>query len=186
MHSVSLMMETAARLLAALTPAQRAKATFPLDAEERMNWHYVPQERKGVPLRELSPYQKHLASALLSAGLSQTGYIKGVTIMSLEDVLRILEDDSGERRNPEKYYFSIFGVPSDTRPWGYMGRGPPFEPELYGGKRGRGRRAQLLRGEPGRGAAGAAQGIAHAGERGGPGAGDDPAAWTSSSARLPS
>ena len=122
-HSVSLMMETAARLLAALAPAQRAKATFPLDAEERMNWHYVPQERKGVPLRELSPYQKHLASALLSAGLSQTGYIKAVTIMSLEDVLRILENDSGERRNPEKYYFSIFGVPSDTRPWGYRVEG---------------------------------------------------------------
>jgi hypothetical protein len=43
--------------------------------------------------------------------------------MSLEDVLRILEKDSGERRNPEKYYFSIFGEPSDNGVWGYRVEG---------------------------------------------------------------
>ena len=115
----SLMSECAKRFLAALDPDQRSKAIFPLDTNERMNWHYIPKERKGVPLREMSPYQKHLASALLAAGLSQTGYIKAVTIMSLEDVLKILENDSGETRNPEKYYFSVFGTPSDNGTWGY-------------------------------------------------------------------
>ena len=69
------------------------------------------------------PPQKHLAQALLSAGLSQQGYIKAATIMSLEDVLRVLENDNGERRNPEKYYFSIFGEPSDTGTWGYRVEG---------------------------------------------------------------
>jgi hypothetical protein len=39
--------------------------------------------------------------------------------MSLEDVLKIIENDSGERRNPEKYYFSVFGTPSDSGTWGY-------------------------------------------------------------------
>jgi hypothetical protein len=121
--SASVMTEAANRFLASLTPEQRAKATFQLGDEERMHWFYVPIERKGLPLREMSPYQKHLASALLSAGLSQTGYIKAVTIMSLEDVLRIMEKDSGERRNPEKYYFSIFGAPSDTAAWGYRVEG---------------------------------------------------------------
>jgi hypothetical protein len=72
-----------------------------------------------VRLREMTPYQKHLASALLAAGLSQTGYIKAVTIMSLEEVLKIIENDSGEVRNPENYYFSVFGSPSDTSTWGY-------------------------------------------------------------------
>jgi len=43
--------------------------------------------------------------------------------MSLEDVLRIMEKDDGERRNPEKYYFSIFGKPSDTGVWGYRVEG---------------------------------------------------------------
>jgi hypothetical protein len=88
-----------------------------------MNWHFIPKERKGVPLREMSPCQKHLASALLAAGLSQMGYIKAVTIMSLEDVLKIMENDSGENRNPEKYYFSVFGTPSDRGTWGYRVEG---------------------------------------------------------------
>ena len=89
-HAVSLMSECANRFLAALDDNQRGKASFPFDADERMNWHFIPKERKGLPLREMTPYQKHLASALLAAGLSQTGYIKAVTIMSLEDVLKII------------------------------------------------------------------------------------------------
>ncbi|HYW48554.1 MAG TPA: DUF3500 domain-containing protein [Bryobacteraceae bacterium] len=122
-NSASLMTETANRFLAALTPEQRAKATIGFEDAERMNWAYVPQERKGLPLREMSAYQQRLATALLSAGLSQTGFVKAMTIMSLEDVLRIMEKDSGERRNPEKYYFSIFGTPSDTGVWGYRVEG---------------------------------------------------------------
>jgi Protein of unknown function (DUF3500) len=122
-HAASLITDCANRFLAALDNNQRGKATFPFDADERMNWHFIPKERKGLPLREMSPYQKHVASALLAAGLSQTGYIKAVTIMSLEDVLRIIENDSGENRNPEKYYFSLFGTPSDSGAWGYRVEG---------------------------------------------------------------
>ena len=122
-HAVSLMTDCASRFLAALNADQRRKAIFPFDTDERLSWHFIPKERKGLPLREMTPYQKHLASALLAAGLSQTGYIKAVTIMSLEDVLKILENDSGERRNPEKYYFSVFGTPSDNGTWGYRVEG---------------------------------------------------------------
>ena len=122
-HAASLMTDCASRFLAALNADQCRKAIFPFDTDERLNWHFIPKERKGLPLREMTPYQKHLASALLAAGLSQTGYIKAVTIMSLEDVLKILENDSGERRNPEKYYFSVFGTPSDSGMWGYRVEG---------------------------------------------------------------
>jgi hypothetical protein len=118
-HAVSVMTETANRFLAALSPKQRAKATFQFSDDERMNWQFIPKERKGLALGEMSPYQKHLASALLAAGLSQTGYIKAVTIMSLEDVLKVLENDNGEHRDPEKYYFTVFGTPSDTGTWGW-------------------------------------------------------------------
>ena len=122
-HAASLMAECATRFLSALDPDQRGKATFAFDTDERMNWHFIPKERKGLSLRDMTPYQKHLASALLAAGLSQTGYIKAVTIMSLEDVLKIIENDSGEHRNPEKYYFSVFGTPSDSGTWGYRVEG---------------------------------------------------------------
>lgn len=122
-HVASVMTECANRFLATLDADQRGRATFAFDSDERMNWHFIPRERKGLPLREMTPYQKHLASALLAAGLSQTGYIKAVTIMSLEDVLKIIENDSGEHRNPEKYYFSVFGTPTDGGTWGYRVEG---------------------------------------------------------------
>jgi hypothetical protein len=31
--------------------------------------------------------------------------------LTSQDVLKLMENDSGERRNPEKYYFSVFGTP---------------------------------------------------------------------------
>src|ERR1035441_3039410 len=94
MSAASLMTECANRFLAALDADQRPRATFPFDADERMDWHYIPKARKGLPLREMAPNQKALASALLAAGLSQSGYIKAVTIMSLEEERRIIQKDS--------------------------------------------------------------------------------------------
>lgn len=122
-HSASIMADTANAFLASLTAEQKAKAMFTLEDDERMNWHFVPIARKGLPLREMAPYSKHLAQALLSAGVSQRGYIKAVSIMSLEDILKQMEKDDGERRNPEKYYFSIFGEPNATGRWGYRVEG---------------------------------------------------------------
>src|SRR5260370_30046479 len=101
-HTISVMTETANRFLAALSPEQRAKATFQFSNDERMNWHFIPKERKGLTLGEMNPYQKHLASALLAAWLSQIGYIKGVTIMSLEEVVKVLEYETGGRRTPDE------------------------------------------------------------------------------------
>jgi hypothetical protein len=121
--SASVITQAANHFLDSLTPEQKATAIISFDSDERQNWFYTPVPRKGLQLREMSPYQKRLATALLAAGLSQQGFIKAETIMSLEDVLRIAEKDDGERRNPEKYYFSIFGTPSDSKPWGYRVEG---------------------------------------------------------------
>jgi hypothetical protein len=116
-HTSQTVSAAANELLRTLTPEQKAKIQFKLEDEERFTWDYRPVPRKGLSVREMEPYQKPLAHALLSASLSQRGFIKATTIMSLEDVLRIAEKDSGERRNPEKYFFSIFGEPSETGTW---------------------------------------------------------------------
>lgn len=118
-HSASIMSEAANAFLNSLTPEERAHATFAFGDDERMNWHYIPKPRKGLPLKDMTSAQKHLAHALLAAGLSQRGYIKAVSIMSLDDVLRVMENDNGVRRNPEGYFFSIFGEPSDKGTWGF-------------------------------------------------------------------
>ena len=116
-HTIPLLTETAKELLRTLSADQKAKIMFPLSAEERYVWDYRPVPRKGLAVREMDPYQKNLAHALLAAGLSQRGYIKASTIMSIEDVLKTIEKDSGERRNPEKYYVTFFGEPTETGTW---------------------------------------------------------------------
>src|SRR5256884_3590590 len=121
--SSTVMTQAAQHFLASLTPEQHAKAAFTFQDDERLNWHFIPRERKGLPLLDMTPPQRDLAHALLAAGLSQRGYIKAVTIMSLEDVLRILEKADPNYRNPEKYYFSVFGEPSDTGTWGFRVEG---------------------------------------------------------------
>jgi hypothetical protein len=113
------MTDSAKAFLASLTAEQRAQAAFPMQDDERFNWHYIPKERKGLPLRDMTSTQKQLAHALLAAGLSQRGYIKASTIMSLDDILRVMENGKGPRRDPEGYFFTVFGEPSETGTWGY-------------------------------------------------------------------
>src|SRR5215467_10391967 len=112
-QTASLMVETAKAYLAALKPAQRAQTSISFDSEERQNFHYTPVPRKGLALREMNSEQKHLAEALLSAGLSAQGVIKAHTIMSLDQVLKDMEKGKGPERDPEKYYVSIFGEPAE-------------------------------------------------------------------------
>lgn len=122
-QSSSVMTDAARAYLASLTPDQRQRTSFPYSTDERLNWHFVPIERKGLALREMTPEQKHLAEALFSAGLSQRGVIKAHTIMSLEKVLKDQEQGKGPERDPEKYYVSIFGEPADQGTWGYRFEG---------------------------------------------------------------
>jgi len=122
-QTASLMVDAAKTYLAALKPAQRAQTTIGFENEERQNFHYTPVPRKGLALREMSAEQEHLAEALLSAGLSVQGIIKAHTVMSLEQVLKDLELDKGPERDPDKYYVSIFGEPSQHGTWGFRFEG---------------------------------------------------------------
>ncbi len=130
-HDAGTQMSAIAKVfLAALTPEQKAKACFDFAAEERENWHFIPRERKGLPLKEMTPQQRLLAHALLNTGLSFRGSAKAVTIMSLEEVLYQMEgaDESKraatrEKRDPEKYFVSIFGEPADKGVWGWRVEG---------------------------------------------------------------
>lgn len=116
------MVQAAEAFLASLEPEQRAKAVFEFGDTERLNWHFVPRARRGLPLKEMSAQQQELARGILRAGLSQRGYLTASTIIELELVLRELGENPSFR-DPDLYYFSIFGTPSDTAPWGFRAEG---------------------------------------------------------------
>jgi hypothetical protein len=118
------MAEAATTFLAALTAEQRGKALFPLESDERLNWHYIPRERQGLPFKEMDGSQRKFVHALLSSGLSRRGYAKAMDIMGLESILGELEGPARHHpRDPELYYVTLFGTPSDNSPWGWRVEG---------------------------------------------------------------
>lgn len=118
----TLMIEAARRFLGTLDDAQRAQASFAFDDPERMNWHWIPRPRKGLPIKQMTHYQRPLAFVLLDSGLSDEGTITGATTMSYEEIIRIQEKESGRVRDPELYYVSVFGTPGEGK-WGWRWEG---------------------------------------------------------------
>ena len=117
------MARAATHFLAALKPEQQAKASFEFKHDERYNWHFVPRERKGLPLKEMAPEQRELAHALLASGLGQRGLVSALTIISLEQILKEIEQGRGPARDPELYFVSVFGKPGEKETWGWRVEG---------------------------------------------------------------
>ena len=122
-RSAALMASAAKQWLGALSAEQRNRAVFAFDSDERLRWHFVPNEmheRKGIQIKEMSEPQRTLAHALLKTGLSARGYMTATSIMALENVLREIEGP--QRRFPrdhEAYQFTVFGTPGDKSAWGW-------------------------------------------------------------------
>ncbi|HWQ31817.1 MAG TPA: DUF3500 domain-containing protein [Blastocatellia bacterium] len=124
LRSAAAMADAAGRFLNTLTPEQKAKAVFKFDDEQRFDWHFIPRDRKGLPLKEMNEAQRRAALEFLKTGLSQRGYLKASTIMTLENVLREMEGPNRRfPRDPELYYFSLFGTPGPRQAWGWRVEG---------------------------------------------------------------
>ena len=114
-------------LLANFSPEQRTRALMPMDDPRRLDWDFIPKpDRTGIPMFEMSRHQRVLAQSLLQAGLSVKGYSQALSIMAMENVLRERDVISrgfgvlaGDFRDPEAYYFSIFGRPGFNDTWGW-------------------------------------------------------------------
>jgi len=122
-HSAVMMRMAADALISSLSSDQRASATFAFEDEQRFDWHFIPRPRKGIPFKDLDPAQRLLGNALLGSGLGQRGLIRAATIMSLDAILREMEQGKGPVRDPELYFLSIFGDARSTKPWGWRVEG---------------------------------------------------------------
>jgi hypothetical protein len=125
-RSAAAMAKAAGQFLDGLTPEQRAKAAFAFASDDRLRWHFIPNEmfpRKGVMLKEMNDTQRRLAHDLLRTGLSARGYDKVTAIIQLEDVLKVMEAGGKFARNKEEYLFSVFGTPGPKGPWGWRVEG---------------------------------------------------------------
>jgi hypothetical protein len=132
----SAMAKTATAFLDSLTPDQREKASDPLNSPDRTRWNFIPTNmfpRQGLPIKEMTEPQRKLAHELLKSGLSQRGYTTTTTIMAdLEAIIRDTEAAAraakpgagpGNVRDPELYFFTVFGTPGPKGTWGWRVEG---------------------------------------------------------------
>ena len=115
------MIDRARHFLVSLDPDQRDQATFAFGDDERLNWHFIPRDREGLPYGEFTPPQRRLADRLLGTALSHEGISKALGIMYLEQIL--YEREGRDIRDSDRYYFTVFDEPSNSGAWGWRVEG---------------------------------------------------------------
>ena len=115
--------EAVRRWLDALDPGQAARAAFRFESADRFAWDYLPGERKGLGLGDMTVDQRTAAMAVVDAAMSDRGASEVRAVIALEPILGELERLAGRqfgpRRDPDLYWFAAFGEPGGDDPWAW-------------------------------------------------------------------
>ena len=117
----STMVAAATALLGATSAAQRAAMSFPIDSDQWRRWQntelYV--EDYGLRLDEASDSLREAVMDVLRASLSPRGYETSRDVMRMN---RFLGDLVGSPAvlGEWSYTFCLYGVPSQSDPWGWQ------------------------------------------------------------------
>jgi hypothetical protein len=117
--------DPAISFLNSLNKEQRGKVQMAFDDNSRMSWHFLPGvmwPRKGIQLQELNDPQKKLLFKLLRVYLSESGFVKTMKIIELENVLASMSGNSSFR-DAEKYYVAFYGRPGQDSLWAWSFEG---------------------------------------------------------------
>jgi len=120
--AVKEMAEACVKFVDSLSADQKAKTIYHFNDGERIFWYYPPMNRHGLPLRDMDENQRTLAYALMASGLSKTAATRVHQIIEHELILGSMEKTAGIRsfvRDPELYYWTVFGDPLGEDPWGW-------------------------------------------------------------------
>jgi len=100
---------------------RRNEAIFEVDSDKWRRWSNVHMflMRHGVCMEGMTEPQKDAAFGLMRASLSAAGYETATNIMKLNETIREITGRNLEFSD-QLYWFSIFGEPSETQPWGWQ------------------------------------------------------------------
>jgi hypothetical protein len=105
-----------------LDPERRSRAVHRFGSPERFVWDYRPGPREGLALRDMTEVQRAAALAILDVSLSTRGAEEVRSIVALEPILGEIERRAGRagpQRDPDLYWFAVFGEPGDGTPWSW-------------------------------------------------------------------
>jgi hypothetical protein len=107
---VEAMAKAAGAFLASLQPEQRRAAALAPEDPDRHEWTYLPGDRPGLPVEELSREQRQLLDELLRAGSGEHQVALGA--IDVERARRTLV--LGTEPDHDKYWVRIGGTPGDA------------------------------------------------------------------------
>jgi hypothetical protein len=122
------MARAAEKFLDSLNAEQKDRAAFAFDVEERFNWQFMRDRAdkprfKGLSLKDMKSEQKKAAIDLLATATSAAGKELAATLMSLESLVPKDAKEGGAIRDPEWYFFAVFGKPAAKGDWGWRLQG---------------------------------------------------------------
>jgi hypothetical protein len=105
-----------------LSPRQRSEFVHPIDSPAWRRWtnafpRWTPH---GILLDDLEGDQRARALGLIKASLSAYGYTTVRDVMRLNEALGEIIDDMRDTLAQWIYWFTIFGEPSASEPWGWQ------------------------------------------------------------------
>ena len=118
--STAPVVEAALKLLGRLTPEQKQKVSFPLDAIEWQQWYNIHPfvVRHGLLLEDLDDEGREAAMDVMRASLSAAGFKLAHDIMKLNYTIGEITG-SWEEYGDWVYFLSMFGNPGDAT-WGWQ------------------------------------------------------------------
>ncbi|MEL6968203.1 MAG: DUF3500 domain-containing protein [Pseudomonadota bacterium] len=119
------MLDRAKRVLSLLDEEQTERVQFAFASSRRERWNYMYGSRipPGLTMETMSAPQKDAALDLLSTALSEDGFKTATNVMLQQDILRDEWGKGSPDRNRERFALSLFGTPSETKPWGWRWEG---------------------------------------------------------------
>lgn len=121
-NAIHRMASLAQELESSLTPEQRSAASGGLEDPSLREWSYLPGDRPGLALEDLSLEQHAVVVELLSASESPEGAGRAVGAIEVERVRRTLGAGSAPPVGTDRYWLRLLGRPG-REPWGWRVNG---------------------------------------------------------------
>jgi hypothetical protein len=115
------MADAARALVAGSNPEQARMLAESLDDPRLREWTYLPGDRPGLSLVDMSNEQRESALALIESASGSVGGELAVGALQVERVRRELV--SGAPVDNDRYWFRVLGEPGTDEPWGWRVNG---------------------------------------------------------------
>jgi hypothetical protein len=121
MIEVREMIDAARALVAGADPQQARLLGESLDDPRLREWTYLPGDRPGLSLEQMTGEQRDSALTLIESAHGLVGAELAVGVMQVERIRRELV--SGAPVDGDRYWFRVLGDPGAGEPWGWRVNG---------------------------------------------------------------